>query len=149
MAQLVECQTSAQVPILRFVASSPVSGSVLTAQSLDGPCFRFCVPLSLCSFSTHTLSLSLSKINIKIFLNNNNININWFIFLLLYPSPFSKPTQPGRINSFSTLFWYLPSCFYGFSSTCWFINIKHILLTFYYGRWWFISLTLTSVSLSK
>ena len=35
MAQLVECQTSAQVMISRFVGLSPVSGSVLTAQSLE------------------------------------------------------------------------------------------------------------------
>ena len=34
VAQSVKCPTSAQVMISRFVSSSPVSGSVLTAQSL-------------------------------------------------------------------------------------------------------------------
>ena len=35
MAQLVECLTSAQVMISRFVSLSPALGSVLTAQSLE------------------------------------------------------------------------------------------------------------------
>ena len=35
MAQSVKRLTLAQVMILRFVGSSPVSGSVLTAQSLE------------------------------------------------------------------------------------------------------------------
>ena len=35
VAQLVKRPTSAQVMILQFVGSSPVSGSVLTAQSLE------------------------------------------------------------------------------------------------------------------
>ena len=35
VAQLVERLTSAQVMISRFVGSSPASGSVLTAQSLE------------------------------------------------------------------------------------------------------------------
>ena len=35
MAQLVKCPTSAQVMISRFASSSPASGSVLTAQSLE------------------------------------------------------------------------------------------------------------------
>ena len=35
VAQSVELPTSAQVMILRFVSSSPASGSVLTAQSLE------------------------------------------------------------------------------------------------------------------
>ena len=35
VAQLVECLTSAQVMISQSVSSSPVSGSVLTAQSLE------------------------------------------------------------------------------------------------------------------
>ena len=35
MAQSVKCTTSAQVTISRFVGSSPASGSVLTAQSLE------------------------------------------------------------------------------------------------------------------
>ena len=59
MAQLVECLTSAQVMILRFVSVSPALGSVLTAQSLEPasdsvspflsapPPFMFCLSLSL------------------------------------------------------------------------------------------------------
>ena len=35
VAQLVKCLTSAQVMILRFMGSSPMLGSVLTAQSLE------------------------------------------------------------------------------------------------------------------
>ena len=35
VAQSVKCPTSAQVMISRFASSSPVSGSVLTAQSLE------------------------------------------------------------------------------------------------------------------
>ena len=35
MAQSVEDPTSAQVMILQFVSSSPTSGSVLTARSLE------------------------------------------------------------------------------------------------------------------
>ena len=35
VAQLVKCLTSAQVMISQLVGSSPVSGSVLTAQSLE------------------------------------------------------------------------------------------------------------------
>ena len=58
-----ECPTSAQVMILRFVGSSPASGSELSAQ--QGACFRFCLPLSLSlpSLCSVSLSLSLSKIN--------------------------------------------------------------------------------------
>ena len=48
MAQSVKHPTSAQVLISRFMSSSPVSGSVLTARS-PGACFGFCVSLSLCS----------------------------------------------------------------------------------------------------
>ena len=56
VAQLVERPASAQVMISQFVGSSPVSGSVLTAQ--PGACFGFCVSLSLCPSPAHTLSLS-------------------------------------------------------------------------------------------
>ena len=35
VAQLVKCLTSAQVMSSRFMGSSPMSGSVLTAQSLE------------------------------------------------------------------------------------------------------------------
>ena len=63
VAQLVECPTSAQVMISRFMGSSPTSGSVLTAHSLEpaldsvSPSLSAPPPLKLC------LCLSLSKIN--------------------------------------------------------------------------------------
>ena len=60
-AQLIGCPTSAQVVISWFVGSSPVPGSVLTAQSLEPPLYS--VSSSLCPYPTHTLSLSPSKIN--------------------------------------------------------------------------------------
>ena len=60
-AQLVKRPTSAQVMILRSVSSSPASGSVLTAQSLE-PASDSVSP-SLCPFPAQALSLSLSKIN--------------------------------------------------------------------------------------
>ena len=54
MAQLVEHPTPAQVMILQFVGSSPASGSVLTARSLEPvsdslfPSFSVPPPLMLC-----------------------------------------------------------------------------------------------------
>ena len=57
VAQLVERPNSAQVMILRFVGSSPVSNSVLTAWV----CFGFCVSLSLYPSPTQSLSLSLKN----------------------------------------------------------------------------------------
>ena len=53
VAQLVGCQTSAQVMILQSMSSSPTSGSVPTAQSLepasDSVSISLCPPpLSLC-----------------------------------------------------------------------------------------------------
>ena len=51
VAQLVERPASAQVMISRFVSSSPVSGSVLTARSLEpGARFGFSVSPS-CALS--------------------------------------------------------------------------------------------------
>ena len=65
MAQSVVCLTLAQVMILQFVSSSPVSGSVLAAQGLE-PVWILCLPLSLPLPARACLSLSLSlKINIK------------------------------------------------------------------------------------
>ena len=61
VAQSVERLTSAQVMISRSVSSSPASGSVLTAQSLEP--VPDSVSLSLCPSPAHTLSLSLAKIN--------------------------------------------------------------------------------------
>ena len=62
VTRLIKRLTSAQVMISRFVGLSPVSGAVLTAQSL-GPasilCFPLCAPPQ-----TYALSLSLSlKLN--------------------------------------------------------------------------------------
>ena len=54
VAQSVECPTSAQVTISRFVGSSPVSGSVLIVQSLEpaldsvSPSLSVPPPLTLC-----------------------------------------------------------------------------------------------------
>ena len=58
VAQLVKHLTSAQVMISQFMGSSPTSGFVLTAQSLE-PALDS-VSLALCSFPTHTLSPSFS-----------------------------------------------------------------------------------------
>ena len=69
MAQSVERPTSAQVMISRFVSSSPASGSVLTAQSLepasDSVSPSLSVPPQLVLFVSQ-------KINVKkMFLNKN------------------------------------------------------------------------------
>ena len=56
MAQSVERPTSAQIMVLQFESSSPVSGFVLTAQSLE-PASDSVSP-SLCPFPAHALSLS-------------------------------------------------------------------------------------------
>ena len=56
VAQSVERPTSAQVMISQFVGSSPTSGSVVTAWSLEpGACFGFCVSLSLCPSPVRSL----------------------------------------------------------------------------------------------
>ena len=63
--QLVKHLTSAQVMILQSVSSSPMSGSVLTAQSLEpaldsvSPSLSALLPLMLCL--SLSLSLSLKK----------------------------------------------------------------------------------------
>ena len=61
MAQLVERPTLAQVMISQFVSSSPASGSVLTAQSLE--LASDSVFLSLCPSTARALSLSVSPKN--------------------------------------------------------------------------------------
>ena len=60
MAQSVQRPTSAQVMISHFMGSSPVSGSALTAQSLE-PALDSVSPSLSALPLTHTLSLS--KIN--------------------------------------------------------------------------------------
>ena len=71
VAQSVKHPTSAQVMITQFVSLSPMSGSVLTTQSLEAASDS--VSLFLCPSRTGTLSLSLSKINktLKIFKKKN------------------------------------------------------------------------------
>ena len=62
---MVKHPTSAQVTILWFESSSPVSGSVLTARSLE-LLQILCLPLSLLLPHSHSDSVSLSqKINSK------------------------------------------------------------------------------------
>ena len=69
MAQLVKRPTSAQVMISQLVNSSPASGSVLTAQSLEpaldsvSPSLSLSLSLSAPPPLALSLSLSLSKIN--------------------------------------------------------------------------------------
>ena len=72
MAQSVKRLTSAQVMISRFVSSSPTSGSVLTAPSLEPASDSVSLSLSAPP-PAHALSLSVSKINKtlkKIFFKN-------------------------------------------------------------------------------
>ena len=58
VAQSVRCLTSVQVMISQFMGSSPTSGSVLTAQSLEIQILCFLSLSHLCSVSLH-----LSKMN--------------------------------------------------------------------------------------
>ena len=76
VAQLVNCLTSAQVMISQFVSSSPTSGSVLTAQSLEPTSDSVSPSLSAPPQLALALSLSLPppKINIEIFFNVNDLN---------------------------------------------------------------------------
>ena len=62
MAQSVKHLTLAQVMISWLVSSSPTSGSVLTAQSLE----LASDSVSVCPSLTHAVSLSLSQIYINI-----------------------------------------------------------------------------------
>ena len=64
MAQSVRRPTSAQGMISWFVGSSPTSGSVLTAQSLEPASDSAPPPHLLARSLSLTFSLSLSKINI-------------------------------------------------------------------------------------
>ena len=61
MAQSVKRPASAGVMILQFVSSSPMSGSVLTAQSLESASDSVSPPLSLPLPHSRSVSLSLSK----------------------------------------------------------------------------------------
>ena len=70
VVQLVKRRTSAQVMIWRFVSSSPMSGSVPTAQCLVSD------SVSLSLSAPTPLVLSLSKINKNIFLKCKNDHIS-------------------------------------------------------------------------
>ena len=61
VAQSVERPTSARGMISQFVGFSSLSGSVLTAQSLEPASDLVSPSLSLCPFPTCTLSLYLSQ----------------------------------------------------------------------------------------
>ena len=61
VAELVKRPTLAQVMISQFVGSSPASGSVLTAWSLEPASDSVSPHLSLCPSPACTLSLSLSQ----------------------------------------------------------------------------------------
>ena len=63
MAQSVKCQTSAQVMISQFMGSSPTSGSVLKAQSLEPALdsLSLSLSLSLPLPGLHPVSLSLKN----------------------------------------------------------------------------------------
>ena len=65
MAQSVKHPTSAQVMVSWFVSSSPVSGFVLTAQSLEPALDSVTPSLSSLPQLVLCLSVSLSKIKIK------------------------------------------------------------------------------------
>ena len=65
VAQWVKQLTLAQVTISRFTGSSPASGSVLTARSLEPAGNSVSPSLSAPPLLTLSLSLSLTKINIK------------------------------------------------------------------------------------
>ena len=61
VAQWVKCLTSAQVMISQFVSSSPVSGSVLTAQGLEPASDSVSPSLSVPRPLVLSLSLSLKN----------------------------------------------------------------------------------------
>ena len=64
VSQSIECLTSAQVTISLFVGSSPTSGSVLPAQSLE-PLQILCLPLSRPLPGSHSFCLSLKNKHFK------------------------------------------------------------------------------------
>ena len=65
VAQSVKHPTSAQVMISQLVGSSPASGSVLTAQSLEPASDSVSPSLSMPLPHSRSVSLFLEKINIK------------------------------------------------------------------------------------
>ena len=86
---MVECPTSAQVIISRFVSSSPASGSVLTARGLE-PALES-VTLFLCPSPAHAMSLSVAqKTNVK----------KKFFFKCQYPWKFAHEEAGGSELAF-------------------------------------------------
>ena len=89
MAQSVKRPTSVQVMISRSVSSSPESGSVLTAQSLEPALESVSPSLSAPPPLVLSLSLSLSKIKIKKinivieWVNGKRVDFLFFFFLCL------------------------------------------------------------------
>ena len=81
LVQLVELLTSAQVMILHFVSSSPASGSVLTAQSLEPLLDSVSPSLSVSHPAPHShicsLSLSEKQTLKKIFKENGTLNLSY------------------------------------------------------------------------
>ena len=75
MAQSVERPTSAQVMILQSVSSSPTSGSVLTAQSLEPVSDSVSPSLSDPPPFMLGLSLSQKEINLKKIKKNKHLKI--------------------------------------------------------------------------
>ena len=76
MAQSVERPTWAQVTISRFVGSSPTSGSVLTARSLE-PASDSVSPSLSAPSPAHAVSLSVSKINKNILARDGFSVVFW------------------------------------------------------------------------
>ena len=87
--------------ISQFMSSSPASGSVLTAQSLEPA--SDCVSLSLCPSPAHTLSLSVSEINIlKIW--KSNFKTVWRFLkklnrIIIWSSNSTSGYMPKRMES--------------------------------------------------
>ena len=98
-AQPVKRLTLAQVTISRFVGSSPASGSVLRAQSLEPALDSVSPSLSLPFLCSISLSLSLSKINIYVFilLMRNAKESNWGTWL---PQSVEHVTPDLRVCEF-------------------------------------------------
>ena len=87
MAQSVKHPTSAQVTISRFVGSGPVSGSVLTSQSLEPASDSVSPFLSLRPSPAHDLSLPLKyKMNIKKIFFKELVMLGFFlcVYFCLY-----------------------------------------------------------------
>ena len=81
MAQSVKHPTSAQVMISQLVSSSPTSGSVLTAQSLEPASDSVSPSLSA---PPHSCSVSLSLSKIKNIQKNKEGKANQYVLITYY-----------------------------------------------------------------